>query len=564
MLNFNKFWFQGYTWGEFNSGKSTVINALLGRRYLKEGVVPTTNEITFLRYSELDSDGQQRCERHPDGQYICYLPAPILKEMNIVDTPGTNVILQRQQRLTEEFVPRADLLLFVISADRPLTESEVAFLRYTQQWRKKIVFVLNKADLYQNASELEEAVSFIKKNVQKLLNVKHVILYPVSARLALEAKLSASGIGKDYEPSVADSSHWRATSFSEFENFLYSFLDGSTSTGMERMKLKLETPIGIAERLFSSCETLVRQDYQYAKQDLASINEMVSSVKEYAVKMESENISWRRQTLSLIDTTKARIVKLIDSTLQLSNLDLVGSYVLKGAKSATLPATSSVQNDIIGPAHADARKLLGEYVTWLQSNNAHEGRLYKESFERKWPLFVYPHNQVGLETYELLRKGDELSLKALENFSAGAASRLFDQEIREVFLGVFGGLGAAGFSASLLTSVLPTTLEDLLALGLCSAGGWLAISNFPARRKGMIEKVTRAADAFARELEEAMQKDLLETVENLENFVKLIAKPYQDEAQNRLGKLLEIQDELSNVEKKVRTLQIQIQNLHVS
>ena len=45
--------------------------------------------------------------------------------MNIVDTPGTNVILQRQQRLTEEFVPRADLLLFVISADRPLTESEV-------------------------------------------------------------------------------------------------------------------------------------------------------------------------------------------------------------------------------------------------------------------------------------------------------------------------------------------------------------------------------------------------------------------------------------------------------
>lgn len=45
--------------------------------------------------------------------------------MIIVDTPGTNVILQRQQRLTEEFLPRADMLLFVISADRPLTESEV-------------------------------------------------------------------------------------------------------------------------------------------------------------------------------------------------------------------------------------------------------------------------------------------------------------------------------------------------------------------------------------------------------------------------------------------------------
>lgn len=68
--------------GEFNSGKSSVINALLGSKYLKEGVVPTTNEITFLRYSNLDSGEAQRCERHPDGQYICYLPAPFLKEVS--------------------------------------------------------------------------------------------------------------------------------------------------------------------------------------------------------------------------------------------------------------------------------------------------------------------------------------------------------------------------------------------------------------------------------------------------------------------------------------------------
>lgn len=56
---------------------------------------------------------------------LTYLLLYFLMQMNIVDTPGTNVILERQQRLTEEFVPRADLLLFVISADRPLTESEV-------------------------------------------------------------------------------------------------------------------------------------------------------------------------------------------------------------------------------------------------------------------------------------------------------------------------------------------------------------------------------------------------------------------------------------------------------
>ncbi|KAJ6730762.1 TRANSMEMBRANE GTPASE FZO [Salix viminalis] len=220
------------------------VSSTLGnqKRYLNEGVVPTTNEITFLCYSKSDSEEQQRHERHPDGQYICYLLAPILKEMNIVDTPGTNVILQRQQRLTEEFVPRADLLLFVFSADKPLTESE-----------------------------LEEAILFIKENTRKLLNTDDVILYPISARSALEAKLSASSdTGKEYSELSVSESHLKITRFYELEQFLYRFLDASTTTGMERIRLTLETPIAIAERLLSACETLVNQDCHYAKQDLTS------------------------------------------------------------------------------------------------------------------------------------------------------------------------------------------------------------------------------------------------------------------------------------------------------
>lgn len=82
-----------------------------------------------------------------DGLFVRRLPAALLREMNIVDTPGTNVILERQQRLTEEYVPRADLVLFVLSADRPLSESELAFLKYIRQWRKKVVFVVNKVRL---------------------------------------------------------------------------------------------------------------------------------------------------------------------------------------------------------------------------------------------------------------------------------------------------------------------------------------------------------------------------------------------------------------------------------
>lgn len=80
----------------------------------------------------------------------------------------------------------------------------------------------------------------------------------------------------------------------------------------------------------------------------------------------------------------------------------------------------------------------------------------------------------------------------------------------------------------------------------------------------MIEKVKRTADALARELEEAMQKDLMEAIENMEKFVEIVAEPYQDVAQRKLEKLLGIQGEVANIEKELQTVQVEIQNLHVS
>lgn len=95
-------------------------------------------------------------------------------------------------------------------------------------------------------------------------------------------------------------SYWETTSFYELEKFLYSFLDVSTSTGTERIKLKLETPIAIAEQLLSASQKLVERECLQAKKDLVSINELISSVKDYASKMETESISWKKQSSSLV------------------------------------------------------------------------------------------------------------------------------------------------------------------------------------------------------------------------------------------------------------------------
>src|SRR5512144_1628059 len=127
--------------GEFNSGKSAVINALLGQRVLEEGVIPTTTQIYQIRYGKAPEKTVLG-----NGQTVLTFPIEFLSEMTIVDTPGTNAIIRKHETITAHFVPRSDLVLLVTSADRTFTESERAFLEHIQDWGKKVVFLINKID----------------------------------------------------------------------------------------------------------------------------------------------------------------------------------------------------------------------------------------------------------------------------------------------------------------------------------------------------------------------------------------------------------------------------------
>src|SRR3954465_5588460 len=197
--------------GEFNSGKSSFINALLGERVLPEGVTPTTDRINVLRH------GPQVSEELREAYLLERThPADVLREINIVDTPGTNAIIRRHEELTRDFVPRSDLVLFVTSADRPFTESERGFLEQIRQWGKKIVFIVNKIDILSRAEEREEVVRFVGENAGALLGEIPEI-FAVSARQALEARA-----GK--VESVA-SELWESSGFERVEDYLLNTLD---------------------------------------------------------------------------------------------------------------------------------------------------------------------------------------------------------------------------------------------------------------------------------------------------------------------------------------------------
>ena len=128
--------------GEFNAGKSAFINALLGQQLLEEGATPTTVRVHLLRHG--DQIGRSLVEADME---VVTAPVEWLREINVVDTPGTNAVIQRHQEITEDFVPRSDLVLFVTSADRPFSESERLFMERIRAWGKKVVIVVNKVDI---------------------------------------------------------------------------------------------------------------------------------------------------------------------------------------------------------------------------------------------------------------------------------------------------------------------------------------------------------------------------------------------------------------------------------
>src|ERR671919_679974 len=150
--------------GEFNSGKSSFINALLGERVLPEGVTPTTDRINILRH------GGEVSEQLLEAYLLeRTYPAELLRELNVVDTPGTNAVIRRHEELTRDFIPRADLVLFVTSADRPFSESEREFLERIREWGKKILFMVNKIDILAGPAAQAEVIAYVRDNAAALL-----------------------------------------------------------------------------------------------------------------------------------------------------------------------------------------------------------------------------------------------------------------------------------------------------------------------------------------------------------------------------------------------------------
>jgi small GTP-binding protein len=175
--------------GEVKAGKSSFINALLQteREITKVAPQPMTDTIQQIVYGETE----EVIVINPFLKKIL-IPVDILKEVAIVDTPGTNTIVEHHQEITESFIPASDLIVFVFEAKNPYRQSAWDFFKFIHdEWRKKVIFVLQQKDLM-SAEDLAVNMNGVREYAEKQ-GIHQPQIFATSAKLEKDGEKTESG-----------------------------------------------------------------------------------------------------------------------------------------------------------------------------------------------------------------------------------------------------------------------------------------------------------------------------------------------------------------------------------
>jgi small GTP-binding protein len=214
--------------GPFNAGKSSLINALLGKAdLLPIGPVPTTDRISILRWG----DEAQRMNSAGEVDTVFY-PSPLLKKVSFVDTPGLESVFQKHEEITRKFLHRSDVVLLVMLATQVMTARNLQYMQMLKEYGKKIILVINQIDLL-TPEEVNTVRDYVLEQSQDKLGFKPEV-WLVSARQGTAARQS--------DP--PDTTLWEASGLGKIE----AYVDEQLSD-VERLRQKLQTPLQITQNV---------------------------------------------------------------------------------------------------------------------------------------------------------------------------------------------------------------------------------------------------------------------------------------------------------------------------
>src|SRR5690606_5264345 len=203
--------------GEFSAGKSTFVNAWLGRGLAPMGALPTTCTINVFRRGGVGHarvhrrDGRvEQVDAVQVGDFLAGLDEVAAAEIRhveiergeagrgnatLVDTPGLNALDPYHEQVAREFLAEADAGVWIFSATRGAGGSERDLLDELREDGRHVLGVLNKSDIL-TPEERDEMSEYLRGRLGEVL----VEVVPMSAKAALEQRLAQDASNADNGP----------------------------------------------------------------------------------------------------------------------------------------------------------------------------------------------------------------------------------------------------------------------------------------------------------------------------------------------------------------------------
>jgi small GTP-binding protein len=519
--------------GEFNSGKTAVINALLGQKLLEEGVTPTTTRIHLIRH------GKSEKTAVGEDQVLATFPVEFLSAMTIVDTPGTNAVVRRHEAITDLFVPRSDLVLFVTSADRPFTESERAFLERIRNWGKKVVIVINKIDILEKEEEITKVKDFVLENARLLLGVVPEA-FALSARAALRGKQGEARL-------------WEESRFAPFEEYIHHTLDESS-----RLRLKLLNPLGVGTRLTEKYLSQVDSRTASLKTDLDLLADVESQMKFYGEDMQ-RNFGYRMADVdNILLGMEKRGQIFFDETFRLGRIfDLLSKPRIQ----------QEFERRVVADLPRQIEEKVAQLIDWLvesdlrqwQAIHQHISGKRREQSER-----IIGDMGPGNFSYDRDRLVEAVAREArrvVDGYDRdGEAKTVADHARTAVAASAALEAGALGLGA-LVTTLATTAAADVtgvLLAGLMAAVGLFII---PARRRQGKAKLNEKMSALRAQLSDSLRGQFEKEIHHsLERIQEAIA-PYTRFVRAEREKMEEMEKKLKDLKLEIERLKNKLESL---
>jgi small GTP-binding protein len=513
--------------GEFNSGKSTFINALAGAPVMPVGVTPTTAVINLL----MDGPTQTETVR-PDGIIIRTYPADFLKEITIVDTPGTNAVVREHEALTQRFVPRSDMVLFVTSADRPFSESEREFMAVIREWGKKIIVIVNKMDQLRDDESRKQVIEFVSGGIQTLLGFAPEV-FPVSSWLAYQAKVGGEANPAEQARLYAESN------FAPLEQYIFTTLDEEG-----RIRLKLLNPLGVGELLTDRYQGETHERLELLRDDINTIDNIDRQLVLYQEDMRKQF----EYHLSRIETIIARMMArgdaFFDETIRIGRvLDLLKSDKVK----------ADFEREVIGDTEQQIDAAIQELIDWMVEQDLRTWKAVTDYIDRR-RLSKYEEELIGevggqfrYDRRALLETVSRRAQEEVDRYDSAAAADELSMGVRNAVAQVaMIEAGALGLGALVVAaaSTLAFDFTGILLAGFVAGLGLFVLPN--KRRKAREEFRLRAGqleDNLVEVMRDQFEKELARSVDHIREAIA----PYTRFVRTQYDKLTTTDAELGRI-----------------